>query len=53
MNRKVRRKNQILEYHAPSSEGYNEEDTRTIDKKPPNPVGVLRKKTEKSMKCDW
>ena len=38
-NRKVRRKNQIPEYHAPSSEGYDEEDTRSIDEKPPNPVG--------------
>ena len=53
MNRKVRGKNQIPEYHAPSPEGYNEEDTRLIDEKPPNLVGVLKKKTKKSMKYDW
>ena len=37
-NKKVRRKNQILEYYAPSPEGNNEEDTRLIDEKPLNPV---------------
>ena len=49
----MKRKNQILEYHAPSPEGYNEKDTRLINKKPPNLVGVLRRKTERSMKYDW
>ena len=38
-SKKVRKKNQILEYHIPSPEGYNEEDMRSIDEKPPNPVG--------------
>ena len=37
LNKKMKRKNQIFKYHAPSSEGYNEEDTRSINKKPPNP----------------
>ena len=39
MNRKVRRKNQIPQYHAPSSEGYDEEDMRSMDEKPPKQVG--------------
>ena len=49
----MRRKNQIPEYHAPNPKGYNEEDMRLIDEKPPNPVGVLKRKTERFMKCDW
>ena len=36
---KMRKKNQILNYHASSSEGYDQEDTRLIDEKPPNPMG--------------
>ena len=32
-DRKVKRKNQVPKYHAPSPEGYDEEDTRSIDKK--------------------
>ena len=51
--RKVRRKNQIFEYHVLSPKGYNKGDTRSIDKKPANPVGVLSRKTEISLKCDW
>ena len=39
LDRKVRWKNQISEYHTPSSKGYNEEDTRSIDEKHPNPMG--------------
>ena len=31
-SRKVRKKNPISEYHAPSPEGYDKEDTRLIDK---------------------
>ena len=38
-SRKVRKKNQIPEYHAPSPEGYDKEDTRSINEKPPNLVG--------------
>ena len=53
LDRKMKRKNQIPENHAPSPKGYNEEDTRLINEKLPNPVGVLRKKIERSMKCDW
>ena len=34
----MRRKNQISEYYAPSLKGYNEEDRRLIDEKPPNPI---------------
>ena len=49
----ARKKNQIFEYPAPSPKGYNEEDTRSINKKPSNPVGVLRRKTKRSMKYDW
>ena len=37
-NRKVRSKNQISEYRAPSFEGYDEEDMRLIDEKLSNPV---------------
>ena len=69
LDRKVRKKKQILEYYAPRPERYNEEDTRLIDekpfnpvrywgrkpkdpwivigKKPPNSVGVLRRKTKR------
>ena len=53
INKKVRRKNQIFEYPSPSPKGYDEENTRSIDEKPPNPVGVLWKKTKRSMKSDW
>ena len=53
LDKKMRKKNQIPQYHAPSSKGYDEEDTRSINKKAPNQVGVLKRKTEKSMKCDW
>ena len=53
INRKVRKKNQIPEYPAPSPKAYNEEDIKSIDEKSPNPVGVLRRKTKKLMKCDW
>ena len=49
----MRKKNQIPEYLAPSPKGYNEEDTRSIDEKPSNPVEVLRRKTERSIKCLW
>ena len=49
----MRKKNQILEYHAPSPKGYNEEFTKLIDERPPNRVGVLRRKTERSMKYNW
>ena len=35
----MRKKNQIPEYHAPSPKGYNEENTRSIDEKLPDPVG--------------
>ena len=52
LDKKVRRKNKISEYYSLSPEGYNEEDMRSINEKPPNPVGVLRRKTERSMKCD-
>ena len=52
-DRKVRRKNQIPEYSTPSLKGYDEEDTKSINKKLPNLVGVLRKKTKRSMKYDW
>ena len=38
INRKVKRKNQILDYHASSPKGYNEEDMRSIDEKHFNPV---------------
>ena len=48
LDRKVRRKNQISEYHTPSPKGYDEENTRLINKKLPNPVGELKRKTEKS-----
>ena len=44
LDRKVRKKNQIYEYHAPSPEGYNEEDIRLIDEKLPNPVGYWGEK---------
>ena len=53
LDKKMRKKNQIPEYHAYIPEGYDKEDTRLIDEKPPNPVRVLRKKTKRSMKCDW
>ena len=49
----MRKKNQISEYYAPSPKRYNEEDTRLIDEKLPNLVGVLKKKTKRFMKCDW
>ena len=39
LDRKVRKKNQIPKYHAPSPKGYNEEDTRLIDEKPPDSIG--------------
>ena len=52
LNKKMRRKSQISEYYIPSPKGYDEEDTRSIDEKPHNPVGVLTKKTKQSMKCD-
>ena len=52
LDRKLRRKNKIPEYHVPSPKRYGEEDTRLINKKPPNPVAVLRRKTKRSMKCD-
>ena len=47
VDKKVRRKNQIPEYHVPSPGG----TIRTIrnwsiNEKPPNPVGKLRKKTK-------
>ena len=48
----MRKKNQIPEYHTSSLEGYDEKDTRLIDEKPPNLVGVLRRKTKRSRKCD-
>ena len=48
----MRKKNQISEYHSPSPKGYDKKNTRLIDEKPPNPLGVLGKKTERSMKCD-
>ena len=50
LDKKMRKKNQIPEYHSASPEGYNEEDTRLIDEKPPNPVGILRRKTKRSIK---
>ena len=37
-DKKVRRKNQILEYHASSPKRYNEEDTKSIDEKHSNPM---------------
>ena len=35
----MRRKNRILEYHAPSPKRFDEEDKRSINEKPSNPVG--------------
>ena len=52
-NKKLRRKNQISEYHVPSHEGYDEENMRSIDEKSPNPMRILRRKTKRSIKCDW
>ena len=52
-DRKMKRKNQIPEYYAPSPKKYDKEDTKSIDKKPPNPVEYWRKKTKRSMKYDW
>ena len=52
LDSKMKKKNQIFEYHAISSEGYNEKNTRSIDEKPPNLVEILRKKTKRSMKYD-
>ena len=54
MNRKVRRKKQIPEYHVPSLKGLMRTiREQSIDEKPPNPVGKLRRKTKRSMKCGW
>ena len=38
-DKKVRRKNQIPKYYAPSPKEYNKKDMKLIDKKPPNPMG--------------
>ena len=46
-NRKVRRKNQIPKYPAPSPKRYNEEDTRLIDEKLPDTVGILMEENQK------
>ena len=53
LNKKVKKKNQIPEYHAPSLKRYNKEDTKLINEKSLNPVGVLTGKIERSMKSDW
>ena len=53
LDKKMRRKNQISEYDISSAKKYNEEDIRSINEKHPKLIGVLRKKTEKSIKCDW
>ena len=47
INRKVKKKNRILEYLASSSKGYDKEDTRSIDEKPPKPGRVLIEKNRK------
>lgn len=40
MNRKVRKKNQISQYHVPSLQGLIKTIHKyLIDQKPPNPVG--------------
>ena len=33
LDKKVRKKNEILEYHAPSHKGYDQEKLRSIDEK--------------------
>ena len=52
-DRKVRKKNQISEYYVPSPKKYNEKDTKSIDKKSPKLVGVLKRKTERLIKYNW
>ena len=44
LDKKVKRKNQVPEYYAPSPKGYNEEDTRSIDEEPPNRMGYWGEK---------
>ena len=44
LDKKMRKKNRIPEYHAPGPEEYDEEDTRLIDEKSPNPLGYWGKK---------
>ena len=51
LNRKVRKKNQIPEYHAPSPKGYNKKDTRRIDQwKTSLPSGSIEDKNQKIYK---
>ena len=45
-------KNQISEYYVSSIKEYNKKDMKLIDEKLPNLVGVFKRKTKKSMKCD-
>ena len=52
-DRKVKRKNQVFEYHISSPKGNNEEDIRSINDKLSNPVRVLGKKIKRSIKYDW
>ena len=39
LDKKMRKKNQIPEYHTSSPERYDEKDTRSINEKSPHPVG--------------
>ena len=45
LDRKMRRKNQILKYYVSSPKGYNKKDIRLINEKLHNPLGVIMRKT--------